>query len=214
MVPSEPITGGKRLPEWVPQNKAGMVSARPSPSLSKVNRLPLERLSTLTLGIVGLGRIGRKLAEMMRQLTPRIVYHDPVVTNASGWIEPLALNELLHQADLVSLHWPITVDNRHIINAQTLALMKPTAILVNVSRGGLIDSESLATALNTGCLAGAGLDVYEPEVLPANSSLRQCRNVILTSHTAWYSRQAILDARQLAMKNILETIRTNAQEAK
>jgi D-3-phosphoglycerate dehydrogenase / 2-oxoglutarate reductase len=173
---------------------------------------PLERLSTLTLGIVGLGRIGQRLAEMMRPLKTRIVCHDPVVTAPPNGIELLTLDDLLGQADLISLHLPLTPDTHHMINGRTLARMKPTAILVNVSRGGLIDSVALAEALDAGRLAGAGLDVYEPEVLPTDSPLRRCRNTIITSHTAWYSRQAILDARTLAIQNILETIKNTHQE--
>jgi D-3-phosphoglycerate dehydrogenase / 2-oxoglutarate reductase len=173
---------------------------------------PLERLCTLTLGIVGLGRIGRRLAETMRPLKVRIVYHDPAATDPPDWIESLGLDDLLRRADLVSLHCPLTEENRHMIDARTLALMKPTAILVNVSRGGLIDSAALAAALDAGRLAGAGLDVYEPEVLPADSPLRHCQNTILTSHTAWYSRQAVLDAHTLAIQNVLEAITKNTRE--
>jgi D-3-phosphoglycerate dehydrogenase len=170
---------------------------------------PLERLSTLTLGLVGCGRIGRKVAELTRPLVGRVVYYDPIVSNSPDWAESLAADDLLRQADLISLHCPLTPENRQMINTRTLALMKPTTILVNVSRGGLIDAEALATAIDAGRLAGAGIDVYEPEVLPDDSPLRRCQNVILTSHTAWYSRQAVLDARTSAIQNILEQCGTN-----
>jgi D-3-phosphoglycerate dehydrogenase / 2-oxoglutarate reductase len=174
---------------------------------------PLECLSTLTLGIIGLGRIGRRLAEMARPLLARLAYHDPAAANPPNWIQPLALNDLLGQADMVSLHCPLTPDSRHMINAWTLALMKPTAILVNVSRGGLIDPLALAAALDASRLAGAGPDVHEPEILPDDSPLRHCQNAILTSHTAWYSRQATVDARTSAIHYTLEAIKNNTPEA-
>lgn len=165
---------------------------------------PLERLSTLTLGLVGFGRIGRRVAEMMRPLVGRIVYHDPIVSNSVDWAESAALDDLFRQADLISLHCPLTPESREMINARTLARMKRTAILINVSRGGLVDAEALAAALDAGGLAGAGLDVYAPEVLADDSPLRRCSNAILTSHTAWYSRQAVLDARRTSVQQILD----------
>ena len=167
---------------------------------------PLERLSTLTLGLVGLGRIGRRLGEMLSPMVDRVLYHDPAVqTPTNGWIST-SLDDLLRQSDLISLHCPLLSETRHLINAETLSSMKATAILVNVARGGLIDAVALASALNDDRLAGAGLDVYEPEVLPADSPLRNCKNTLLTSHTAWYSRQAVLDARTDVIRQILEVI--------
>lgn len=172
---------------------------------------PLERLSTLTLGLVGLGRIGRRMAETMRPLVGRVVYHDPLVKEAPDWAQHVALDDLFQQSDLISLHCPLTPDTHHLIGTRTLSLMKPTAILVNVARGGLIDPAALAAALNEERLAGAGVDVYEPEVLPADSPLRSCRNAILTSHTAWYSRQAVLDARNEAIQYVLAALRTGGR---
>ena len=167
---------------------------------------PIQRLSTLVLGVVGWGRIGRRLAEQTRRLVARVVYHDPQVTDPPEWAQCVTLEQLLVQSDLVSLHCPLTPDTRHLINARTLKLMKPAAVLVNTARGGLVDPEALAAALNEGRLAGAGLDVYEPEVLPQDSPLRACKNMILTSHTAWYSEQSIPDARAAAVRNILEAL--------
>lgn len=167
---------------------------------------PIQRLSTLVLGIVGLGRIGRRLAEQMRPLVARVLYHDPQASQPPAWAQSATFEELLRQSDLLSLHCPLTPDTRHIINARALQLMKPTAVVVNTARGALVDPEALAAALNEGRLAGAGLDVYEPEVLPGNSPLRTCKNTLLTSHTAWYSEGSIPDARAAAVANILETI--------
>jgi D-3-phosphoglycerate dehydrogenase len=167
---------------------------------------PIERLSTLTLGIVGLGRIGRRLAEIMHPLVGRVAYHDPDTVHAPPWADALDLEDLLRQSDLISLHCPLRPETRHLIDERTLAWVKPTTILVNVARGALVEPNALAGALDGGRLAGAGLDVYEPEVLPGDSPLRRCRNAILTSHTAWCSRQAVLDARTAAIQYIIEAL--------
>jgi D-3-phosphoglycerate dehydrogenase / 2-oxoglutarate reductase len=169
---------------------------------------PIDRLSGLTLGIIGLGRIGRRLAEYMAPLAGRILVHDPVVKEMPEGLVAAGLEELLRESDFISLHCPLLPETRHLINANTLRLPKPTATILNVARGGLIDAAALADALNQERLAGAGLDVYEPEVLPADSPLRTCKNVILTSHTAWYSRQSTLDARSEAVRSILQVLAT------
>ncbi len=167
---------------------------------------PIERLSGQTLGLVGMGRIARKLGEWMRPLVGRVVYFDPHVTDAPSWAESLPMETLLREADLISLHCPLLSGTRHMINAETLSLVKPTTLIVNAARGGLIDAAALAVALSEGRLGGAGLDVFEPEILPDDSPLRSCPNTILTSHTAWYSRQAIIESRTTAINNILQAI--------
>ncbi len=168
---------------------------------------PIERLSTLTLGIIGLGRIGRRFAEYMKPLVAKILYYDPAWPMAPNGLVSVGLNDLLRQSDVVSLHCPLLPETRHLINADTLKLLKPSAMVINVARGGLLDAVALADALNNGRLAAAGLDVYDPEVLPLDSPLRTCKTVVLTSHTGWYSRQATVDARTEAMNSILEGIK-------
>ena len=167
---------------------------------------PIWRLSTLTLGVVGLGRIGRRLADRMRPLVRRILFHDPAVVDASDWAQSVSIEGLLREADFVALHCPLNDETRHLIDSDALRLMKPTAILINAARGGLIDAQALALALDEGRLGGAGLDVYEPEILPPDSPLRSCQNTILSSHTGWYSEQSIPDARKAAVQNVLEAI--------
>ena len=171
---------------------------------------PIERLSSLTLGLIGLGRIGRRFAEYMRPLVKEILFFDPAVQDAPDWARSVALDDVFSQSDLVSLHCPLLPQTRGIVNARTLALMKPTALLINVSRGALVEAEPLAAALRDGKLAGAALDVFEPEILPADSPLRTLHttmhNVILTSHTAWYSRQSVIDCRTQAIEKLLNRI--------
>lgn len=139
-----------------------------------------------TLGIVGLGRIGRAVAKRARHgFGMRILYHDampvPAAEVAALGAEARDLDQLLAESDFVSLHCPATPDTRHLINAETLARMKPGAFLVNSARGDVVDEAALVEALRSGAIAGAGLDVYEgePEVTPALSAME---NVVLLPH--------------------------------
>ncbi len=170
----------------------------------------IERLSTLTLGLLGLGRIGRKLGEWMRPLVKQIIFFDPHVTQLPPWAEAVTLDELFKQSDLLSLHCPLVPETRHVIGEQSLRQMKPTALLANAARGGLVDAQALALALAEDRLAGAGLDVFEPEVLADDSPLRTVKNMILTSHTAWHSRQSGIDARTTGIQNILSAVAQNS----
>ena len=167
---------------------------------------PITRLSTLTLGLVGLGRIGNKLADLMRPLVKEILYADPAVQSAPPGLRKVELNDLLLSSDIVSMHCPLLRATTKLINASSLERMKKTALLVNVARGGLIDADALADALKHGRLAGAGLDVYEPERLLADSPLRVLPNVILTSHTAWYSIESVVDSRTQGIEKLISAI--------
>jgi D-3-phosphoglycerate dehydrogenase len=167
---------------------------------------PISRLSTLTLGLVGLGRIGNKLAALMRPLVKEILYADPAVQSAPPGLRKVELNDLLLLSDIVSMHCPLLPATRKLINASSLERMKKTALLINVARGDLIDADALADALQHGRLAGAGLDVYEPERLLADSPLRLLANVILTSHTAWYSIESVVDSRTQGIEKLISAI--------
>ena len=166
--------------------------------------LPIHRLSTQTLGIAGFGRIGRKLGEIVRPMVNRVIYFDPYPGEPVDWAESVSFDQLLQTSDLISIHMPLTDETRDIINKDTLSKMKETALFVNAARGALVNPVDISEALNNGVIAGAALDVYEPEVLLADSPLRQAKNLILTSHTAWYSEEAILDARVEAIESIVD----------
>ena len=140
-----------------------------------------------TLGLVGLGRIGKAVATRALAFEMRVIAHDPFPDTA--WAEahgvPLVtFEELLRQSDFLSLHMPALPETTRLINAKTLALMKPTAFLINTSRGAVVDEVDLHAALKEGRLAGAGLDVFDPEPLRADSPLRALDNVVLTPHAA------------------------------
>ncbi len=139
------------------------------------------------LGIVGLGRIGLHVAGIARGFGMRLMAHDPYVPAARGHelgVELVALDELLAGADVVTLHLPLVEETRHLLDARRLRLMKPTAVVINTARGGLIDETALLRALESGAIAGAALDVFGAEPLPAESPLRRSERLVLTPHLA------------------------------
>lgn len=145
-----------------------------------------------TLGIVGLGRIGRRIAEIARTLGMSVVIYDvitvpPEVISALG-AQVVTLDSLFSSSDYVTLHVPLTDDTKHMVNAQRLAQMKPGAILVNTSRGGVVDEDALATALKEGRLGGAGLDVFETE--PPTGPILTAPNAVLTPHIGGQTHEA------------------------
>jgi len=140
-----------------------------------------------TLGLIGLGRIGQAVARRARGFAMRVLYHSatrkPEVESASGGgVEWAELETLLREADFVSLHVPLTEETRNLIGARELALMKPTAILINTARGQVVDQEALVAALQEGRLAAAGLDVFQVEPLPPDDPLLSLENVVLLPH--------------------------------
>lgn len=166
---------------------------------------PISRLRGQTLGLVGFGRIPRMVAEKAKAFSLQVVAYDPYVSKTEAerfGVKLVPLDRLLETADFVSLHAPLTKDTHHLIDAARLKKMKPTAILVNTSRGSLVDEKALCCALQEGRLAGAGLDVTECEPLEAESGLRGLPNVIITPHVAWYSEEA---ERDLKIKNARNT---------
>jgi D-3-phosphoglycerate dehydrogenase len=159
---------------------------------------PIARVSRLTLGMVGFGRIARAVAQRAAGFGLHMFVYDPFVAPgelAAAGAEPVCLEDLLQRSDIVTLHCPLTPETRHCISRRELALMKPTAYLINTARGGLVDTDALVAALNEGRIAGAGLDVheYEPVPLPPDHPLQRMTNVIMTPHAAYYSVEALAD---------------------
>lgn len=156
-----------------------------------------------TLGIVGMGRIGQALARRARGFDMRVVYYDPVVPEAGiEGATHVDLEVLLAEADFVTLHVPLTEATHHLISRKELRQMKPTAVLVNTSRGSVVDPEALYEALRTGEIGYAALDVTEPEPLPADHPLLTLPNCIVVPHiasasVATRSRMAVMAAENL-----------------
>lgn len=138
-----------------------------------------------TLGLIGAGRIGGEVATRCRAFEMDVIVYDPYLTEeraAELGVGLAGLNEVLEQADFISIHVPLTDETRGICGHDALARMKPTAYVINASRGGVIDESALAAALHSGTIAGAALDVYETEPLAADSPLRDAPNLVLTPH--------------------------------
>lgn len=143
------------------------------------------QLKDRTLGLVGAGRIGGEVAHRCRAFGMSVLAHDPYLTPERAGtlgLDLVGLDEVLSGADVISLHVPLTEQTRHIIDADAIARMRPGAYLVNVSRGGVVDEEALASALVDGRLAGAALDVFEVEPLESSSPLLAAPNLVLTPH--------------------------------
>lgn len=148
-----------------------------------------------TLGLVGFGGIGRLTAKLAQALGMRVVAYDPLLpADAPAWtesgVERRELDDLLGEADAVSLHVPLTAQTRGLIDAARIECMKAEAVLINTARGGIVDEPALAEALRTGRLAGAALDVFEHEPLPAGSPLAGAPNLILTPHIGGVTRES------------------------
>ena len=143
-------------------------------------------LATKTVGLIGVGRIGSAVAKLAQAFGTRVIGFDPVVSSHNS-VELLSLDEVLNQADIVSLHVPINDQTHHILNANTISRMKPGSIVVNVSRGGLIDESALHDALKSQHLSGAALDCFEDE--PYSGPLLQIPGVHVTAHMGSYARE-------------------------
>jgi D-3-phosphoglycerate dehydrogenase len=166
---------------------------------------PIHRIAGTTLGIVGFGHIGRMLARKARGLGMTVVVHQPRLAEAdesAAGVEAVGLDELARRADFVSLHVPLDERTRHLVDRDLLRAMKPTAFLVNTARGGIVDRDALLEALRDGWIAGAALDVVEPEPLPPDDPLLALPNLIATPHAAYYSEESLLDLGRLAAENV------------
>jgi glycerate dehydrogenase len=159
----------------------------------------LVELAGRTLGIVGYGRIGKAVAAVGRAFGMQILAHR---RSASDDPQFVSLDRLLSESDVVSLHCPLVPDTKELINAATLAQMKPSAFLINTARGALIHEPDLAAALNAERIAGAGLDVLSVEPPLASNPLLSARNCVLTPHVAWATRNARLRLLEVTAANI------------
>ncbi len=191
----------------------GLARARPATragtwDLASVR--PLHRLRGQTLALLGFGRIARALAAKAAPLGVRILAYDPYLAPEAiraGGAEPADLATALREADVVSVHVPLSAETRHLIGTAALEQMKPTAFLVNTARGGLVDTQALTAALQAGRLAGAALDVLESEPPPADLPLLRLPNVILTPHAAFYSEESLVELQTRAAEEVARVLR-------
>lgn len=165
--------------------------------------------SALVFATVGLGRTARAVLDRARSFHFQLAACDPYLSAAQSAetdIAVLGWDELLRSADVLSLHIPLNEETQHIVNRKTIARMKPSAILINTARGGLVDTVALAEALQGSSLAGAGLDVFETEPLAPHHPLLACRNAILTPHIAWYSEQSMKVLQRMAAEEVVRAL--------
>jgi D-3-phosphoglycerate dehydrogenase len=171
---------------------------------------PSRRLSELTLGLVGFGRVGREVARRARAFGMRVLATAPRTTAATmsdHGVEKVELDDLLRQSDFVSLHLPLAPETRHLIDARRLSLMKPAAYLINTARGAIVDEAALIAALRAGQIAGAGLDVLEREPPAPDSPLLGLENVILTPHAAYYSDDSLARLQSSVAEEVVRVLR-------
>ncbi|MFC0080803.1 C-terminal binding protein [Aciditerrimonas ferrireducens] len=186
----------------VPQGHAEVLAGR-----WRVDPLrPLRRPSSLTLGLVGYGRIARRVAEGARALGLNIVVHDPYLSADPPGARRLgSLEALLEASDVVSVHCPLTPETRGLIGPAELARMRPGAVLVNTSRGPLVQLPAVIQALREGRLAGAGLDVTDPEP-PDPTLLRDVPGLLVTPHVAYYSEEALAESQRKAATQVVKAM--------
>ena len=158
-----------------------------------------------TLGLVGFGRIGKAMARRAAGFEMRVIYYDPNETQSDPSLKATRVDfeTLLEESDFISLHTPLTPDTRHMIDSEALSKMKPSAVLVNTSRGPIVDMDALYDALKEKRIFAAGLDVTEPEPLPADHPLLSLDNVVIVPHIASASKTARDQMSWMAAKNLI-----------
>lgn len=171
--------------------------------------VPIHRLSGLTLGLVGFGRIAQKVADLGRNFFRQVVAYDPFVPDQifhNKGVQKAELEEVFTESDIISLHIPLTSATRYIVSENLLSRCRRKPILVNVSRGGLVNEADLMRALDAGYISAVGLDVCEQEPPKRSNPLLNHDNVIITPHAAWYSEEAEYEVRRTAASDVVNVL--------
>jgi D-3-phosphoglycerate dehydrogenase len=172
--------------------------------------VPMPAMRNMLFATAGFGRIARAVLQRARVFGCQVAAYDPYVSDAEFselGVCRLGLDEVFEAADIVSLHLPLVPETRQLVNRERLGKMKPHAVLINTARGGLIDTCALAEALSAGRPGFAGLDVFETEPVEPDHPLRSAPNVLLTSHTAWYSSASVKELQRLAAEEAVRCLR-------
>jgi D-3-phosphoglycerate dehydrogenase len=157
---------------------------------------PVHTLRYKTLGIVGFGNIGRHLSKMAQAFDMDVLISDPYIDDEAAKVfkvKKTTLDDLVVKSDHISLHAPLTPETRHLFNMTLFKKMKSSATIINTGRGGLISQTDLISALRSGVIAGAGLDVFESEPLAQDNELLKMSNVLLSPHVAWYTEESVVN---------------------
>lgn len=171
-------------------------------------------LNGRTLGLIGIGAIGERVAAVGVAMGMRVVAYDPFVRSVPAGIDLRDFREVVKRADILSLHCPLTPENRNVINRETLAIMPKGSILVNTARGALVDETAVIEALESGHLAGAGLDTFTTEPPPLDLAFGGVRGVIMTPHIGGVTSEAYRNMGTAAAKNVLAVLTNITEEAK
>lgn len=159
-----------------------------------------------TVGLVGLGAIGHRFARLCDAMDMKVIGFDPFAQNLPAYIRPVDLATLWRESEAISLHCPLTTENRDLVNAQTLALCKPGVLLVNTARGGLVDEGALLDALRTGQVAAAGLDSFAVEPMAAPHPFHGQPNIVLSPHIGGVTSNAYVNMGVAAARNVLQVL--------
>lgn len=177
--------------------------------------IPVRELREKTVGLIGFGGIAKQLAGLLQPFSCRIiaydVYQDKEAAARLG-VEFVELDEVFSEADVISMHLPLLNSTRHMINEESLSKMKPNCILINTSRGGIIDTKALKTALEEGKIAGAGLDVHEEEPIPEDYEMFSPENVILSPHVASFTEETTVTMIRHSAQEIVNYYRAGEPE--
>jgi D-3-phosphoglycerate dehydrogenase / 2-oxoglutarate reductase len=172
---------------------------------------PIHRFSSLTVGLVAFGHIARRVAEKLQPFGVSLIAYDPYFKDQKNypWIKFVPLDELLVKSDVVSVHAPLNDESHHLFNRERMAIMKEGAIIVNSSRGGLIDEVALSESLESGKISSAGLDVleYADEDYAKSILTKYPDKVFITPHMGWYSEEAIVDLQSKTALNVYEMLK-------
>ncbi len=188
------LAQARKIAYWHRETKSARYQLQSGPTL--------RRIEGQTLGIVGFGRIGRQLAKKAAALGLKILATGRTARDLPEGVAWRSLDELLAESDYLSLHVPLTPETRHMIGAEQLARMKPTAYLINTARGALVDTTALAAALAANRIAGAGLDVQDPEPPNLHQAPYDDPRVIVTPHAAFVSAESLTDLRTRATRQV------------
>ena len=171
----------------------------------------LHRLANMTIGILGFGRIGRATAHKLAGFGCRILAHDPFASQGISGVPLVSMTRLLTESDIVIVHAPLTNETRHLINSESLSTMKPGGLLINVSRGGVVETDAVVAALRSGHLSAAALDVLESEP-HVPQQLVDCPGAFLTPHVAFSSDASLLELRRRAAEEVVRALRGDAPQ--
>ena len=173
---------------------------------------PITRIKGKTVGIIGLGRVGRQVAKRIKGFDVNLLACDPYITAdvfKENNTKQVDLDTLLRESDIVTLHVPLNDETRHLISTNQLKKMKKRAILINAARGGIVDEKALFKAVSKKTISGAGLDVLEKEPIERDNPLLNLDNVIITPHMGWYSEDSVNEVQKIAAGQVLQCLQGN-----